>query len=175
MSSRPPTGDYRGAFDEPVIPLQLRLVAPLSVMWGSLITIWPVVLTMPVLPPFGLMLLLGWRLRRHDAIPIWGPLGLGLFDDLFSGQPLGSAMVLWTLCFFSIDVIERRLMFRDFWQDWLVAAGGIASCLALGRLIASPFGSHVDTLLLVQILVSILLYPAAASMVGWLDAKRASQ
>lgn len=166
---------YRGAFDEPVIALRLRLLAPLSVMAGSLVTLWPFIATFPILPPMGLMLLLAWRLRRYDAIPVWGALPLGLFDDLFSGQPIGNAMVLWTLCFFSIDVIERRLMFRDFWQDWLVAAGGIIACLALGRLIASPFAAHVDTLLLVQIIVSILLYPAAASVAGWLDAKRAAQ
>ena len=142
-------------------------------MAGSLITIWPFIASFPILPPFGLMMLLAWRLRRHDAIPIWAPLGLGLFDDLLSGQPIGSAVVLWTACFFAIDLIERRLMFRDFWQDWLVAAGGIAACLALGRLIASPLGAHVDTVVIVQIALSILLYPVAASLAGWLDARRA--
>ena len=69
-------------------------------------------------------------------------------------------MVLWSVCFFSIDMIERRIMmFRNFWQDWLVAAGGIATCLIVGRLFASPFGAHVDTVLLMQIIVSALLYP----------------
>lgn len=164
---------YRGAFDEPPLAMRLRLLAPLSVMAGSLLVIWPFVASFPVLPPFGLMILLGWRLRRPDALPVWTPLPLGLFDDLLSGQPIGSAMVLWTSCFFAIDLIERRLMLRDFWQDWLVAAGGIAACLALGRLIASPFAAHVDTVLLVQIATSILLYPLAASVVGWLDDKRA--
>ena len=51
------------------------------------------------------------------------PLPLGLFDDLVSGQPLGSAMLLWTLCFLAIDVLEQRLVWRDFWQDWLIAVG----------------------------------------------------
>lgn len=164
----------RGAFDEPVIPLKLRLLAPLSVMLGSLVTIWPMIASMPILPPFGLMVLLAWRLRRHDALRIWSPLPLGFFDDLVSGQPLGSAVVLWTLCFFSIDLVERRLMFRNFRHDWLVAAGGITSCLVLGRLIASPLRAHVDTLVLVQIAISILLYPAVAQLVVWLDAKRAA-
>lgn len=166
---------YRGAFDEPPVALKLRLLAPLSVMAGSLLTIWPYVATFPVLPPLGLMILLAWRLRRPDALAVWAPLPLGLFDDLLSGQPIGSAMLLWTLCFFSIDLMERRLMLRDFWQDWLVAAGGIATCLMLGRLLASPLAAHVDTVLLVQIVVSVLLYPIAAGIVGRLDARRVAR
>lgn len=163
----------RSPFDEPPVALHIRTLAPLSIMLGSLLTIAPVIATFPVMPPMGLMLLLAWRLRRHDALPIWSPLLLGLFDDLISGQPLGSAMALWTLCFFSIDVIEQRLlMLRDFWQDWIVAGGGIATCLVLGRLIATPLGAHVDTPLLVQIAAAVLLYPIAASIAGWLDAKR---
>lgn len=159
-----------GAFQEARVGLRLRTRAPGSVMAGSLVTIAPFVAGFPVLPPFGLMLLLAWRLRRPEALPIWSPLLLGLFDDLLSGQPLGSAMVLWTLCFFAIDLLERRLMlFRDFRQDWLVAAGGIAACLLLGRLAAAPLRAHVDAPVLVQIAASILLYPFVATIAAWLD------
>ena len=158
-------------FVEPVPELRRRLAAPLSVMAGSLLAVIPLIATFPVLPPFGLMLLLAWRVRRHDALPIWSPLLLGLFDDLVGGQPLGSAVVLWTFCFLSIDLIERRLAFRDFWQDWLVAAGGIATCLILGRLIASPLAAHVDTAVLMQIAAAILLFPVAVSIVGRLDSR----
>lgn len=159
-------------FAEPEAGLRRRVVSPLSVVAGSLLAIFPLIASFPVLPPFGLMMLLAWRLRRHDALPIWSPLLLGLFDDLVSGQPLGSAVVLWTVSFFSIDLIERRLVFRDFWQDWLVAAGGIAVCLALGRLLASPLAADVDSLLLVQVAVSILLFPVVASVVSRLDRRQ---
>lgn len=162
----------RGPFDDPPIALRLRVLAPVTVMVGSLVTILPLVASIPVLPPVGLMLLLAWRLRRPEALATWAPLPLGLFDDLVSGQPLGSSMLLWTLCFLSIGVIDRRLMFRDFWQDWLVAAGGIAACLAGGRWLASPFDAHVDTVLLVQIAASILLFPLAANGCARLDAAR---
>ncbi|MES2754196.1 MAG: rod shape-determining protein MreD [Pseudomonadota bacterium] len=162
------------AFDDAPPALGLRARAPVSVMLASLVTILPFVATFPVLPPFGLMLLLGWRLRRPDALPIWAPLPLGLFDDLASGQPLGSAIVLWTFAFFSIDLIERRVMLRGFWQDWLIAAGGITAALIGGRLIAAPLGAHVDTVLLIQISVSILLFPVAASLCGRLDARGAT-
>ncbi len=161
-----------GPFDDPPVALRLRALAPLSVMLGSLVTIFPFIAGFPVLPPVGLLLLLAWRLHRPDALPVWSPLLLGLFDDLIGGQPIGSGMFLWTTCFFAIDLIERRLiMLRSFWQDWLVAAGGIATCLILGRLIATPFAADVDTALLVQIAVSILLFPFAAQLAAWLAAK----
>jgi hypothetical protein len=84
------------------------------------------------------MMLLGWRLhaRRFDAV--WAPVPLGFFDDLVSGQPLGSAMLLWTMCVLGIDVLDTRLVWRDFWQDWLIASGAIGFCLIAGRLVASP-------------------------------------
>lgn len=165
---RPP----RGPFDEAPTELGSRAVAALTVMAGSMVTLVPFIATAPLLPPFGLLMLLGWRLSRHEAFRIWAPLPLGLFDDLLSGQPIGSAVVLWMLCFFTIDLIDRRLMYRDFWQDWLIAAGAVGFCLIGGRLAASPFGAHVDTLLLTQIVVSVLLYPLVARLIGWIDARR---
>jgi rod shape-determining protein MreD len=143
-----------------------------SVMAGSAATLIPVIFTFPIMPPFGLIILLGWRLTRPDSLPVWVPLLLGLFDDLISGQPFGSAMLLWTVSFLVIDLLDQRLVWHDFWQDWLLAAGGIASCLILGRLIASPIGAHVDTVLLLQVIVSIMLYPVMTRLIAWLDRKR---
>ena len=162
----------RGPFDAPPPPAAVRLLPAASVMVASLITTWPFIASFPVLPPFGLLILLGWRLTRPDVFRIWAPLPLGFFDDLLSGQPLGSAMLLWTLCFFMIDLIDQRLVFRDFWQDWLIAAGAVGFCLIAGRLVASPIGTHVDTVLLLQIVVSIMLFPLAARFCAWLDRKR---
>ena len=144
----------------------------LSIMAGSALTLLPLVATLPILPPFGLMMLIGWRLARPDAVPVWSPLLLGGFDDLLSGQPFGSAMLLWTLAFLAIDLLDQRLSWRDFWQDWLLAAGAVGACLIGGRLIASPLGAHVDTVLLLQIIVTIMLYPVIARIVAWLDRKR---
>ncbi|GAA0729621.1 rod shape-determining protein MreD [Sphingomonas japonica] len=146
-----------------------RWVAPLSVMLGSLITLVPVVATIPVLPPFGLLMLMGWRLHRPDIFRTWACVPLGLFDDLVSGQPLGSATMLWTLCFLAVDVIDTRLVWRDFKQDWLVAAGAIGFALIGGRLIAVPLGAHVDTLLMLQALASVALYPLVTRMCAGLD------
>lgn len=162
----------RNPFEEDVPVFQARLIPIVSVMLGSLVTIVPFIAPFAILPPFGLMLMLAWRLHRTDIFRIWAPLPLGLFDDLVSGQPLGSAMLLWTLCFFAIELVDTRMVWRDFWQDWLIAAGGIGFCLILGRIIASPIAAHVDTMLIVQIVMSILLYPLVARLCAWLDRKR---
>lgn len=146
-----------------------RIVPPASVMLASLLPLLPIVATVPVLPPLGLMVLIAWRLRRGDALPIWAAAPLGLFDDLASGQPVGSAMCIWALVLLAVDIIDQRLVWRSFRHDWTIAAGGIAGWLIAGRLVATPFGAHVDTVLLIQILLSVLLYPLAARLVARLD------
>jgi rod shape-determining protein MreD len=144
-------------------------LAPLSVVLGSMVTLLPVVTTVPVLPPFGLLMLLGWRLVRGDAMKVWASVPLGFVDDMVSGQPLGSAMLLWTFCVLVIDVLDTRLVWRDFWQDWLIACGALGFCLSVGRLIAAPFTAHVDTALLLQIVISAALFPVIARFCAWLD------
>lgn len=144
-------------------------LAPISIMIASLVTIGPFIATIPILPPFGLLFLIAWRLRRPDVFRGWATLPLGLFDDLVSGQPLGSAMLLWTLVNLGLDTLETRLVWRDVWQDWAVAATAIGATLAVGRLIAVPLGAHVDTALLFQIIVSIAAYPLVARLTAALD------
>jgi rod shape-determining protein MreD len=100
---------------------------------------------------------------------VWMPVPLGFFDDMLSGQPLGSAMLLWSAAVLMIDILDTRLVWRDFWQDWLIASGAVAFVLVAGRLIASPFIAHVDTALLIQILVSAALFPVIARFCAWLD------
>jgi len=152
-----------------------RAIPWATVMAGSLITIIPVVATIPLLPPFGFVILLAWRLLARFAFRPWAAAPLGFFDDLVSGQPLGSAVLLWSLAFVAIDMLEQRLAFRDHWQDWLIASGLIAACLLAGRFIAVPMGAHVDTVLLAQILVTILMFPLAARIVAFIQNKRGAE
>lgn len=156
-------------FGEPITPRRRTVIAALTVMAASLVTLVPIVTTIPVLPPFGLLVLLGWRLRSPDVLPVWAAAPLGLFDDLFSGQPLGSAMSLWTLSLIAIDLIDSRLVWRDFWHDWLVASGAIAAYLVGSRLAGTPIGAHVDTVLLLQIVTATALYPLAAILCARID------
>lgn len=164
----------RGPFDPEEPGIAARFAPAASVMVGSLIPLLPIVAIIGIAPPFGLLMLLGWRLYRPEVLPIWSPLLLGMFDDLLSGQPFGSAMLLWTLCFIVIDLVDQRLVWRDFWQDWALAAGAIAFCQLVGRLVASPIGAHVDTVLLLQVIISAMLYPLIARLCAWIERKRST-
>ncbi len=160
------------AFAPEVTPWAARAIPIASIIAGSLLATVPMIATFPVLPPFGLIVLLAWRMLRAETVPLWSPLAFGAFDDLVSGQPLGSAMLLWTVGFLVIDLLDQRLVSRDFWLDWVLAAGSIALSLIGGRLIATGLAAHVDTLLLLQVVVAVLLYPFVARLVAWFDRKR---
>ena len=159
-------------FEEPLPPGRARALPWMTVAAGSLVTTLPVIATVPLLPPFGLLVLLAWRILARFALRPWAAAPLGAFDDLLSGQPLGSAVLLWSLCFLGIDLVERRLSFRDFWQDWLIAAAAIVFCIVGGRLIAVPLGTHVDTAMLAQTAITICLFPLTARLIAWIDRKR---
>jgi cell shape-determining protein MreD len=159
-------------FAPAIAPRRARALPWATVAAGSLATTLPVVATVPVLPPLGLLMLLAWRLLARYALKPWAAAPLGLFDDLLSGQPLGSAVLLWSLCFLAIELVEQRLAFRDFWQNWLVAAAAIACTLIGGRLLAVPIGAHVDGIVMAQIAVAVLLFPVATRLVAWIERKR---
>jgi rod shape-determining protein MreD len=163
----------RPPFEEPLGRGRARLLPWATVLVGSLVTILPWGATLPLLPPVGLLLLLSWRLLAPLSLRVWAPALLGLFDDLLSGQPLGSAMLLWTLAYFLVDAIDARSGVRDFKQSWAIAALAIAFVLLGGRLAATPFDAHVDSVLLLQIIISVLFFPAVARLVAWIDLRRA--
>lgn len=155
----------------PTLTLRARATPILSVIAGSLVVpCFPLILQAPMLPPFGLMMLLAWRLLRPGLWPVWIPLPLGFFDDLASGQPIGSAMLVWTVLFLILDSSERTLVWRDYLQDWLVAAGSLAGALICAFLLALAAGGSGSILLIVpQILASVLLFPAVARLCARLD------
>lgn len=160
--------------DMPWLRNKARVVPIASTMLGSVLPLLvPIVATAPVLPPFGLLTLLAWRLLRPGFWAIWAPLPLGLFDDLASGQPIGSAMLCWTLAFLAIDFSERSMLWRDYLQDWLVAAAAIAGCLIAGSAFAMLAGGAAPLQsIAAQVMVSILAFPAVARLCARLDAWR---
>ena len=144
-----------------------------SVMLGSMTTLLPQISLYPMLPPFGLLILLAWRMIVRDLWPVWAALPLGLFDDIFSGQPLGSAMLLWTLVFLVLDIFDRWMMWRDFRQDWGIAGTLVAVGLLVGLAIANSSGGDTSAVLIVpQIVVSVLMFPLMVRMCAWLDVLR---
>lgn len=149
----------------------LRDAVPVvTTMAGSLSVIVPMVATAPIMPPFGLLMLLSWRLIQRTLWPAWVPLLLGLFDDLVSGQPLGSAMLLWPACFLVLDLIDPRMMWRDFGLEWGLAGGLIAAVLMLSLAIANFTGGATMLLVIVpQIILSILFVPLCVLLCARLD------
>lgn len=149
----------------------LALATPwLLVMLGSLSPSWPVIASAPVLPPFGFLLLVGWQQLRPGLFPVWAGFPLGLIDDLFSGQPFGSAVVLWSLAMIALDFIDHRFPWRGFVLNWLVASAFITAYLLCALQIANLGGGNASPLVLLpQLAVAVLVYPVAARLVALAD------
>lgn len=154
-------------------PFLMVAVPWASIMLASMATYAPVIASAPVVPPLAYMLFLTWRMLRPGLLPVWAGLPLGAFDDLYSGQPIGSGVVLWSLTMLAMDIIDERYLWRGFWQDWLAAAVLLAIYLVLGSLIAGVAAGHVAPLVVLpQVVLTIALYPAAVGLVALLDRLR---
>ena len=95
---------------------------------------------------------------------------LGLFDDLYSGQPFGSAILLWSIAVILLDFVETRFPWRGFTLNWLFAAAVIAAYLYLALALANLAGGASSPLVVLpQLGAAILLYPLAARLVALCD------
>ena len=141
-----------------------------TILLGSLAPWLPVIAPAPVLPPFGFLLLLAWRLLRPGLLPPWAGLPLGLFDDLYSGQPMGSGVLLFSLALIVIELIEIRFPWRNFWLDWLTAVGLVVPYLVIAALLSGAETTVVQLRVIApQLLLSIVLFPIIARVVAMLD------
>lgn len=149
----------------------LALSVPwLLVVLGSLSPTWPVIASAPVMPPLGFLLLVAWQQLRPGLFPVWAGLPLGLFDDLYSGQPFGSAVVLWSVAMLALDFIEHRFPWRGVVLNWLVASAFIAGYLVLALMFANMDGGSTTLVTIApQVVLSVLTYPLAARLVGLAD------
>jgi rod shape-determining protein MreD len=165
----------RTRIDRAPTQLQLAAIPIISVMLGSLTALLPMIASAPLLPPFGFMILIAWRLLHRTLWPVWMTLPLGFFDDLFSGQPLGSAVFLWTLAFLTVDLLDRRMLWRDFWQEWGLASALTCLLLLLQLLIANSTGNPTRPSVLVpQMILSVLILPLITRLCARLDLLRRS-
>ena len=150
--------------------LRRRFVPLISTVVAILLAVLPIVAQAPLLPDFGFLMLITWRLLRPEIWTARMALGLGLLSDLITGHPLGQGMLLWTATFLAIDLIDSRLGFRDYWMDWLLAATAIIFQTVGAWYIALLMHSDVRfTVMLPQIGLSILAYPVTARIVLGLD------
>ncbi len=150
--------------------LRRRFVPIGTTIAASLLVLLPFVLTAPYVPDFGYLVFISWRLLRPEMWSAKTSLGLGFFDDLVSGQPLGQAMALWTITMLILDFIESRAFFRDFWMDWLLASFLILFHTFGSWLVALMMGSDAPfAVLWPQLALSVLAYPVIARMIVMLD------
>ena len=75
-------------------PWRARSVHYVSILVASLLPMFLLADVMPLVPPLGYLVFLCWRVMRPGLMPLWVGVPLGAFDDLFSGQPFGSAILL---------------------------------------------------------------------------------
>jgi len=144
-----------------------------TMLLGSLTPWLPVIAPAPVLPPFGFLLMLAWRLLRPGLLPPWAGLPLGLFDDFYSGQPMGSGVLLFSIALIIIELIEIRFPWRNFWLDWLTATGLVVPYLVVAALLSGATLTVVQLgVIAPQILLSVVLFPVIARMVAMLDRLR---
>jgi rod shape-determining protein MreD len=142
----------------------------ITVMLAAMAAFSPVVASAPVTPPLAFMLFLAWRMLRPGLLPIWAGLPLGAFDDLFSGQPFGSGIVLWSLAMLAMDVIDNRFLWRSFAQDWLAASVLLTCYLVLGALFAGiATGAPLPLVIGPQLLITLVLYPLITKVAALLD------
>lgn len=156
--------------------LRRRMVPVASTMAASLLALLPFVPSSPLVPEIALLVVIAWRLLRPEIWPAYMALGLGLFNDLVAGHPLGQSMAIWTLLFLACDSIDSRLGFRDYWMDWLIAAAAILFHQAASWYIAGAMGSRFEpSVLLPQTIAAVLAYPVVALLVLGLDRWRLSR
>jgi rod shape-determining protein MreD len=154
-------------------PILSRGIPWLSVMLLSLVPFAPIVASAPLMPPLASMALLAWRMLRPGMLPVWAGAPLGAFDDLFSGQPFGSAILLWSSAMIAMDIVDARLRWRGFLQDWALAAAMIAIYLVLALVLANIAGGASPLPVIVpQIVFSIVVHPLVTRLVAALDRLR---
>ncbi|MEM6858518.1 MAG: rod shape-determining protein MreD [Pseudomonadota bacterium] len=151
-------------------PWRAVSVPYITIMLASMLPFLVMADVMPVLPPLGYLMFLGWRIMRPGLLPIWVGVPLGAFDDLFSGQPFGSAILLWSLTMIVIELIESRFPWRGFIQDWFTASLGVVAYILVAMTVS---GSSLTPAMIVtavpQMALAILLYPIFAKVISRID------
>ena len=154
-------------------PILARGVPWASVMLLSLVPFVPLFVSAPIVPPLAFMALLAWRMLRPGMLPVWAGAPLGAFDDLYSGQPFGSAVLLWSVAMLIMDLVDVRLRWRGFAQDWALAAALIAGYLVLATLISNLTGGAAPLrTILPQVALAVIAHPLVVRLIAALDRLR---
>ena len=173
MEPRARSDAYGSRINRSHSPLLANVIPWLSILLGSLLPVFAIAAALPMVPPLGFLTLLAWRLVRPGLLPVWAGFPLGLFDDLFSGQPFGFAILLWSMTMLVIEFVELRLPWRAFWQDWFTAGLLVVVYLLAGWLLSGATPTLPALVALVpQLLMSVLMFPIVARIVARFDRLR---
>lgn len=164
---------YRRKINRAPSPLIAQAMPWASIMLLSLMPFSPLIAAFPIMPPLAFMALLGWRMLRPGLLPVWAGAPLGAFDDLFSGQPFGSGILLWSLAMIVMELVDTKARWRGFLQDWLIAAGLIALYLVLALLLANAGGGDSPLRVIwLQVVLAVLAHPLVTRLVAMFDRLR---
>lgn len=173
MEPRARSDAYGSRINRSHSPLLANVIPWLSILLGSLLPVFAIAAALPMVPPLGFLTLLAWRLVRPGLLPVWAGFPLGLFDDLFSGQPFGFAILLWSMTMLVIEFVELRLPWRAFWQDWFTAGLLVVVYLLAGWLLSGATPTLPALVALIpQLLMSVLMFPIVARIVARFDRLR---
>ena len=170
LSNRARRDRYGSKINRTHSPVLAYVIPWASIMLASLLPVFPIASAVPLVPPLGYIMLVSWRLVRPGLLPVWAGFPLGLFDDVFSGQPFGCAILLWSITMIVIEILETRFPWRGFFQDWAVSS--LLACIYL--VVAALFsGGRIDpavfAALTPQAIFTIALIPVLSRVVAALD------
>ncbi len=173
LNPRARSDEYGSRINRVHSPVLGHGVPPATVMLASFLPTLILTGALPFMPPFGFMMLVAWRIVRPGLFPVWIGLPLGAFDDLFSGQPFGSAILLWSLAMIAIELVDARFPWRNFVQDWLAVCALIVLYILAAAFLSGTTPTVPGIVSLVpQIIISALLFPLVARLVARWDRLR---
>ena len=150
-----------------------EFVPATSVVVGILFCALPIVVENGWFPDIGFLMLIAWRLRRPDVWPAWWAAILGLLNDALSGSPIGLSVAVWTGAMLLTEIAERRILWKDYWIEWALAALLIAMNEAAEWQVAAWMGARVPfTAVVPPLFISVAAFPIFAWAVAWIDSWR---
>ena len=148
-----------------VVPLGLTLVLMLFALTPTYVPGLS-----DVTPMFTLMCIYFWSIYRPDLLGYGAAFGVGVFEDLLMGTPLGSGALVLLLCQGIVVHQQKFFNSKPFVVTWMAFAV-VALGAALVRwfcvgIVASSGFTPLGTLLITY-LISVAVYP----LVAWLLAR----
>jgi rod shape-determining protein MreD len=141
-----------------------------SVVVASLLSALPIISATGWYPDSGFLVLIAWRLLRSDPWPAWWAGPLGLVNDLFTGNPVGLSVALWSATMIALDLIDRRTMWRDYWIEWGLAAMLLFVNVTVQWQVARLQDANVPyNAMLPSLAIAIFVFPLAAWLVARID------